>query len=45
MMTGSILIDLKKAFAFVDQQYLLYKLKHNGISGKSLKWFENYPTT
>ena len=45
MMTGSIFIDLRKAFDLVDHQCLLHKLEHYGIRDKSLKWFENYLTT
>ena len=45
MMTGSIFIDLRKAFDLVDHQCLLHKLAHYGIRDKSLKWFENYLTT
>ena len=44
MMTGSIFIDLEKAFDLVDHQSLLHKLEHYGIRDKSLKWFENYLT-
>ena len=44
MITGSIFIDLKKAFDLVDHLCLLHKLEHYGIRGKSLKWFEDYLT-
>ena len=44
MITGSIFIDLKKAFDLVDHLCLLHKLEHFGIRGKSLKWFEEYLT-
>ena len=45
MMTGSIFIDLRKAFDLVDHQCLLHKLEHYRIREKSLEWFENYLTT
>ena len=43
--TGSIFIDLKKAFDLVGHHCLLHKLGHYGVRGKSLKWFEDYLTT
>ena len=45
MMTGSIFIDLRRAFDLVDNQCLLHKVEHYGIREKNLKWFENYLTT
>ena len=41
-MTGSVFIDLKKAFDLVDYNCLLQKLEHYGVRGKSLTWFQNY---
>ena len=38
----SIFIDFKKAFDTVRFDLLLDKLKHMGIQGIELKWFENY---
>ena len=43
--TGSIFIDLKKAFDLVDHHCLLHKLEHYEIRGNSLKWFEDYLIT
>ena len=43
--TGSIFIDLKKAFDLVDHHCLLHKLEHYGIRATSLKWFEDYLAT
>ena len=38
--TGSIFIDLKKAFDLVDHHCLLHKLEHYGIRATRLKWFK-----
>ena len=43
--TGSIFIDLKKAFDLADHHCLLHKLEHYGIRGTSLKQFEDYLAT
>ena len=37
-----ISIDLKKAFDTVDHAILITKLKHYGIKGNNLRWFESY---
>ena len=44
-MTGSVFIDLKKAFDLVDHKCLLHKLEHHGVRDRSLDWFQNYLTT
>ena len=44
-LTGSVFIDLKKAFEVVNHEYLLYKLNHNRVRNSSLDWFCDYLTT
>ena len=40
--TGSVFIDLAKAFDTVDHDILISKLKYYGVCDESLPWFENY---
>ena len=40
--TGSVFIDLAKAFDTVDHDILISKLKNYGVCVESLQWFENY---
>ena len=39
---GIIFLDIKKAFDSVSRNILIEKLKHYGITGVALKWFESY---
>ena len=40
--TGSVFIDLAKAFDTVKHEILISKLKYYGVCDESLPWFENY---
>ena len=44
LVTGSVFIDLAKAFNTVDHDILLRKLEYYGICDESLSWFKNYFT-
>ena len=42
MLTGSVFIDLKKAFDTVDHDLLIEKLFRYGVRNSELLWFRNY---
>ena len=44
LVTGSVFIDLAKAFDTVDHDILLSKLEYYGVCDKTLSWFKNYFT-
>ena len=41
-MTGTVFLDLRKAFDTVDHLLLINKLKSLGVTGKSLEWFHSF---
>ena len=44
LVTGSVFIDLAKAFDTVDHDILLSKLEYYGVCNESPPWFKNYFT-
>ena len=42
--TGTVFLDLRKAFDTVDHLLFINKLKSLGVAGKSLEWFRSYLT-
>ena len=42
--TGTVFLDLRKAFDTVDHLLFINKLKLLGVAGKSLEWFRSYLT-
>ena len=42
MLTGSVFIDLRKAFDTVDHCLLMEKLQGYGVNNKELDWFSDY---
>ena len=40
--TGTLFVDLRKAFDTVDHLLLINKLKSLGVVGNSLEWFRSY---
>ena len=38
----AVFLDISKAFDKVWHDGLIFKLRHNGVSGKLLKFFESY---
>jgi ribonuclease P/MRP protein subunit RPP40 len=37
-----VFLDLKRAFETIDRNMMMHKLKIQGFSDDTLKWFENY---
>ena len=42
MITGAVVVDLKKAFDLVGHECFLFKLEHYRVRGGSQDWFRNY---
>ena len=42
--TTAIMLDLKKAFDLIPHTLIIKKLPYYGVTGKELRWFENYLT-
>ena len=40
--TGLLFVDISKAFDSINHKVLLDKLKHMGMSERSLQWFKSY---
>ena len=41
-LTGSLFLDLSKAFDRIDHSLLKIKLTASGVRGRALAWFDNY---
>ena len=44
MLTGMILIDLKKAFDTIDHEIFFSKIVHLGFSQATISWYKSYLT-